>query len=109
MPRGGPRPGAGRKKNAPNKATAERQAKVAASGQTPLDVMLEAMRFFRGLAARETAKGEDANSKIVRDNLSLAAEIAKDAARYVHPALATTTLRGDDNKPVRAHVMVEYV
>jgi hypothetical protein len=35
--RGGKRSGAGRRKGAPNKATAERQAAIAASGEAPLD------------------------------------------------------------------------
>jgi hypothetical protein len=40
----GPLAGAGRKKNVPNRASADRERKVAASGATPLDVMLKAMR-----------------------------------------------------------------
>ena len=42
MPRGGARPGAGRKPGTPNRVTAELQAAVAASGETPLDYMLGA-------------------------------------------------------------------
>ena len=38
--RGGRRAGAGRKPNVPNKASAKRERKVAASGETPLDVLL---------------------------------------------------------------------
>ena len=44
MPRGGYRENAGRKQGTPNKATAARQAEVAASGITPLEVMLDNMR-----------------------------------------------------------------
>ena len=44
MPRGGKRPGAGRKPGTPNRITAELQAAVAASGETPLDYMLRVMR-----------------------------------------------------------------
>ena len=44
MPRGGKRPGAGRKKGSPNKVTAAREAEIAASGLTPLDYMLGILR-----------------------------------------------------------------
>jgi hypothetical protein len=46
MPRGGPREGSGRKQGSPNKATAARQAEVAASGVTPLEMMLANMRLY---------------------------------------------------------------
>src|SRR3954452_5289043 len=46
MPRGGPREGSGRKQRLANKATAARQAEVAASGVTPLEVMLANMRLY---------------------------------------------------------------
>lgn len=41
---GGARPGAGRKKGAPNKRTIETQALAAESGITPLEYMLQVMR-----------------------------------------------------------------
>src|SRR2546429_9368212 len=59
MPRGGHRENAGRKKGAPNKASAARQAEVAASGVTPLEVMLRNMRAANGRAdALETRLDE---------------------------------------------------
>lgn len=67
---GGKRPGAGRPKGAANKASIERQAKVAATGDTPLDYMLKVMR------------DEMADEKR-RD------EMAKAAAPYVHPKLSS--------------------
>jgi hypothetical protein len=48
MARGGSKPGerrGGRQKGTPNKATAALQAEVAASGITPLEVMLKNMRL----------------------------------------------------------------
>jgi hypothetical protein len=69
MARGGNRPGAGRKRGSPNKATAERQAEIAASGLTPLDYMLTIMRNEE----LEAATRLDAANK---------------AAPYVHPKLA---------------------
>ncbi len=85
MPRGS-RPGerrGGRKKGIPNRASISRQAKVAAEGVTPLDVMLRAMR-------------EHFEAK----RFDEAAAFAKDAAPYVHPKLATTTLQGPNGGPI---------
>lgn len=82
MPRGGNRPGAGRKKGAPNKASAERQAKVAATGDTPLDYMLKVMRDEKADASR-------------RDDM------AKAAAPYVHPKLASMQHSGPNGGPIQ--------
>jgi hypothetical protein len=81
MPRGGNRPGAGRKAGSPNRATQERQKRVAATGITPLDYMLEVMRDAKADASR-------------RDDM------AKAAAPYVHPRLATTTHQGKGGGPI---------
>jgi hypothetical protein len=82
--RGGKRPGAGRKKNVPNRASANRERKVAASGETPLDVLLRAMRLLSALA------DESANDKKQFEHyIRAAAAIAKDAAPFVHPRLST--------------------
>ncbi len=74
--RGGKRPGAGRPPGAVNKATAARQAEVAASGVTPLEYMLQIMRD----EAADEAKRLDA---------------AKAAAPYVHPRLAAVEHSGE--------------
>jgi len=71
MPRGGPRPGAGRKKGSLTQRTREIAERAIAEGLTPLDVMLSAMHAFH-------QAGE----------LEKAAKIAHDAAPYVHPRLA---------------------
>ena len=81
MPRGGFRHGAGRKKNSPNKATKERQARVAATGIAPLDYMLGVMRD-------ETA------------DLEVRLEAAKAAAPFVHPRLSTVEV--DHIRPQRS-------
>lgn len=88
MARGGTRPGAGRKAGAPNKATAERQAEIEASGLTPLDYLLSVMRD----EDLDTAGRVDA---------------AKSAAPYVHPKLSAVTLAGDDGKPLNLVHTVE--
>jgi len=73
VPRGGKRPGAGRKPGSATKRTREIADQAAASGLTPLEVMLRLMRRYwrKGQADR-------------------AAAIAKDAAPYVHPRLSST-------------------
>lgn len=74
--RGGKRPNAGRKPGVPNKASIERQAKVAASGDTPLDYMLRVMR-------------DETQPPDRRDDM------AKAAAPYVHPRLASTEVKSE--------------
>jgi hypothetical protein len=66
----------GRPPGAPNKATSERQATIAASGKTPLEFMLDVMRNEQAdIAARF--------------------EAAKAAAPYVHPRLSAVDAKVD--------------
>jgi hypothetical protein len=69
---GGKRPGAGRPKGSATKKTRAIANAAAAEGITPLEVMLEAMR-----AHHEAGR------------LDEAAAVAKDAAPYIHPRLAS--------------------
>jgi len=89
-PRGGKRPGAGRKKGSPNKATIARQEAIAASGLTPLDYMLAVMR------------NED-NPQDVR------LDAANKAAPYVHPKLANVDHKSSDGSmtPKPDHIVLE--
>jgi hypothetical protein len=75
---GGRREGAGRKPNSPNKASAARQAQVAATGETPLEYML---RVMRDPTADEKRRDE----------------MAVKAAPYVHPRLSSVdaNVKGD--------------
>lgn len=82
MALGGARPGAGRPPGSRNKKTRERLELAAQEGITPLEVMLEAMRFH-----------------YFHDELDEAAAIAKDAAPYMHPRLATVNVGNKDDKP----------
>jgi hypothetical protein len=82
MPRGGSRAGAGRKVGIPNKASVERQKKVAATGQTPLEYMLKVMRDGKASDQR-------------RDDM------AKAAAPYVHPKLASMQHTGPKGGPIQ--------
>lgn len=86
MANGGKRPGAGRKKGVPNKATVARERAVAASGSTPLDVMIKAMRNFEALADESAS-----NKKRFEYYLRAAVAVAKDAAIYVHPRVVPSS------------------
>lgn len=68
----------GRTKGTPNKATAAKQAAIAASGLTPLDFMLNALR-------------DEDNSFDVR------MDAAKAAAPYCHPRRAAVDAEGNDS------------
>lgn len=78
--RGGKRPGAGRKPGVSDKAKIA--AQVAASGLSPLDFMLGVLR--------------DESQPFERRQ-----DMAKAAAPYVHPRLATVEQKGDLSLTVR--------
>lgn len=82
---GGARKGAGRPKGVPNKKTAQVQAKVAITGITPLDYMLEQMR-------KPYPRGAKIDQKITIDAMRF--EAAKAAAPYVHAKLASVEHTG---------------
>lgn len=88
MARGGKRDGAGRPKGAPNKASAERAAAVAESGQTPVDFMLEVMRD----RSKEHAVRLDA---------------AKAVAPYIHPKLANIEHTGKGGGAININITQE--
>jgi hypothetical protein len=108
----------GRTRGTPNKATAAREAEIAASGKTPLEVMIEVMRFHHDeaqkLIARLTA-GElplpadddaGADSPLVQalrqvvGMATLALDAAKAAAPYVHPRAALPASDDGDDEHV---------
>lgn len=77
--RGGSKPGerrGGRKAGTPNRKNAATVAAIEASGLTPLEFMLQSMRD-EGL------------------DLAIRHDMAKAAAPYVHPRLATVEQKGD--------------
>jgi hypothetical protein len=105
MPRGGAREGSGRKKGSLNKRSAIIAAvaeKIAAGeeGETPLEVMMETMRWLRNQAvATEKSKagvmldeaGDGSTPIKVYTPLQLrmmAADVASKAAPFVHPKLS---------------------
>ena len=86
MPRGGARPGSGRKKGSglATKTSAVAKREVASGKLLPLEAMLTAMR--RHAAADEWDK---------------AAAIAKDAAPYMHAKLANVAHTGAGGGPIQ--------
>lgn len=100
----GPKPGiriGGRQKGAKNKATIakerlhnERVEAAANEGISPLEVMLENMRFAHSQAAETLAKMvglESVEPQDLKELLTLrgiAQECAKEAAPYLHPRLS---------------------
>jgi hypothetical protein len=126
MPRGGSKPGerrGGRKTGTQNHVNADQRDRALTSGPSPLDVMLETMRFLRAQAVMEQSKGpltislnekgekttSGGNPKIIRDYLMDAANIAKDAAQYVHPKLQSTTLKGEGDQPITHTLNIKFV
>lgn len=92
---GGKRPGAGRRKGGKNRATLEREAAVAASGATPLDVLIQAMRSFLVLADRYAN-----NPKKFEHYTRAAADMAQRVAPLVHPRVTAPTSRPVFKLPV---------
>ncbi len=76
----------GRVKGTPNVRRSRLQAQVKATGITPLDFMLAEMR------------NQD-NSKPFR------AQMARDAAPYLHPKLASTEMTGKDGGPMLVKII----
>ena len=82
MPRGGARPGAGRKAGTLSRTTREQREAIKASGLTPLDYMLSVLR--------NEASPPDARM-----------DAAKNAAPYVHARLAAVEHSGEDGNPIK--------
>lgn len=85
--RGGARKGAGRPKGAATKRSREIADSESRKGVTPLEVMLKAMREHYD-----------------KNDFDAAASIAKDAAPYMHPKLASTQHSGPNGGPIPVNV-----
>lgn len=118
MPRGGSRPGAGRPPSVltvKSREMAERRERLVSEGATPLEVMLDAMRFFHGEAeklverlltdgAPQSEPGDGKAPNPARDIIKaikeviglrkLAGQEAARAAPYVHPRIGYATEDG---------------
>lgn len=108
--RGGARKGAGRKPGSATKKTREIADKAAAEGITPLEVMLDNMRFAHSESSSLLAKLLE-NPQVVPDDFNslkellrfrgMAQEAAKDAAPYIHPRLAAIEHSGKDGGAIQ--------
>jgi hypothetical protein len=84
-PKGGARPGAGRKPGKASRKTAEQVAKASEGGITPLDYLLSVMR----------APESEPRERLVA---------AQAAAPYVHAKLSSINMTGDMNHSHRGFV-----
>ena len=87
--KGGARAGAGRKKGAPNRKTADLQRAVEESGITPLEYMLNVMR---------NAMAEP------RDRLAAAVS----AAPYVHAKLSSVEVSGAGGGDIKTSLVISF-
>lgn len=84
----------GRPRGALNRRSREVLAEAEATGATPLEVMLEAMRHHYAKSHRATKPNDKEKA------LAAAAMFAKDAAPYLHPRLSSSVLTGKDGGPL---------
>lgn len=94
--KGGSRVNAGRPKGAANIKTREIANQCAQTGQTPLEVMIEAMREFTQAARAASDDFEKFEA------WKQAAEIAHKAAPYIHPRLAAIEHTGANGQSLAA-------
>lgn len=112
----------GRGRGTRNKLTVEREteqavivAEAKAAGLTPLEVMLENMRFAHQQADELIAKVAEANNLALDDLKTalgmrkLAEDCARDAAPYVHPRLQSIQHAGEGGGPIQLAAKVTFV
>lgn len=92
--RGGRRSGAGRKPGAATRKTREIAEQATAEGITPLEVMLRAMRKFVENAEKMAGIDEAGSMTLMKE----AADVAKNAAPYMHPRLTAMEVTGKGGK-----------
>lgn len=93
---GGPRPNSGRPRGVASTRTQALVENALKDGITPLEVILNDMRFYHGLAETKLQRLNEAENikdkakifRVVDGFKSKARECAKDAAPYIHPKLA---------------------
>ena len=78
----------GRKKGTPNKVTSAKRRLIEASGQMPLDYLIQVMRDIK-------------NSTEVRK------DAAAKAAPYLHPKLQTVEVSGPDKGPIETREVTD--
>lgn len=103
MGAGGKRAGAGRPRGRPNKASIARELAVSATGLSPRDVMIGAMRHWWTMAEEYTAKG---NRRLADQYIGRAVGVAQAVAVYVHPKAGSGSAPNPDDPPRRVHVII---
>lgn len=116
--RGGARKGAGRKPGSATKKTRAIADKAAADGITPLEVMLDNMRFAHGEAhvvlgkllegGTEVPEAFNEFKELLRFR-GIAQEAAKDAAPYLHPRLSAIEHTGADGGAIDHSLTVDFI
>lgn len=132
MSHGGKREGAGRPKGALTVRTREVAERALAEGRVPLEIMLDNMIHFQQVAldAEATLEGltvAEFTGKVTAETpeeqfkallaqvkktagfRQLAQEAARDAAPYMHAKLASVTVAGDDESPIKLIHKIERV
>ena len=99
----------GRGPGVPNKTSKAKSIAIAAQRQKAgrklaVDVMSELMNHFVGMAAKYQPLGATPDEKKFTLYAKQAASIASDLAAYETPKLASTTLRGDEDSPIKAEI-----
>ena len=104
---GGKRQGSGRKAGAVTTRTRAIADKIMQEGITPLEVMIDNMRTAYDLAVLtrmqlpdEVIPLDDAALALHLKYRAMAQDAATDAAPYIHPRLATMTVKGDEESPL---------
>ena len=96
MARGGPRPNAGRKPGASVEKTRAVANKVSTDGDvTPLEVMIESMRYFFALAKAGDAVADGEKVLTPSQLYVLAADAANKAAPFIHPKLSSVEMNAN--------------
>lgn len=122
MPRGGARPGAGRKPGSTITKTREVAEAAARDGITPLEVMIRAMRAYVDEADRlheeavtvelvgegDTRETVTALRKASLGAITAAAGVAKDAAPYMHPRLQQVQANIDGKVNATIQIVSEF-
>ena len=97
----GRKTGGGSRKGRPNHATADKAAEIAASGQTPLDYMIEVMRSPCPPELLEAVEKGAIDLKLVEAIgrwHERRMDAAKGAAPYVHPKLSQVELSAPEGE-----------
>lgn len=112
---GGARPGSGRPKSGKETRTQELIKKAIEGGKTPVDVLINNMRYYDTLACDAILQVENAQSaknkarlfRVVKELTGLAKDYAVSAAPYIHPKL--NAISAPSGGPIELALKVSFV